>query len=186
MGNNLLRDSRSVKAIIRFPGNYRSFENSMDRLYEDSFLYKKIKTCQGLFKKHLKGSFLRKITNEKTEDPGIVDGSMIFIFLTAFINRANKRVVDYSGYSEINLFIHSAKTGPHVDRLKAVSLATIAALVTNAAISISAKIEVGLLGWIMRLGLILLGMAVIFGDVGWRDAKDTSFFVRLFTKGEKS
>ncbi len=180
ISDDLLRDSGSVRAVKKLSKGYRSFEDRAGELYEKSFLHDRIETVRGAFKKYIKQSFLVKITDWKEDGLLRVADSKIASLIIPAANEKKERIAGYFKYSEIGLFVRRAKSSFLTETLKMISIIGVAALVTNAIISIALKIETDIFGWTIRAGFTLLGITIILSGVHWEDMRDTSIFVNFF------
>ena len=185
MDNDLLQDSKSVKAIKKFLKRYRYFEDRAEELYKSSYSGNKIRLAGELFKRYLKESFLIKSTDKKSKGLGIISGSKIVVLLTAFTRTKEEMLISYFKHSRTNYFIHNVKTSFYTNTLKTIGVISFVAFVTNAVILIVMKIKVDLSDWIIRMAFMLLGTAMIFSTANWKDIKDTSIFVKFFAKHKK-
>lgn len=129
-------------------------------------------------------SFLGKITENKEGDnlKEIFENSKFVNWVLRIYNDRKKRVAGYLNTSLTVKHVIGFKNELYVFPVKSVSIIVVTAILFNMAFYAlfknSMQKEIGLLGWIIKGMLLLVGLAGLFCEVNLKNLKSSSLFLK--------
>jgi len=156
----------------------RFLNNRIEEIYLNSYTRKMLKRLMSNIKVYFNHSYLAKLTEIKEERSRILDNSL---FGSLILNSFKKLKIKFKFYLKKS-FIYSLIEGL-TDKFKTsflefAGLIIISAILTNLFFTNFLYREIGLLGWITRFVLLLIGTAALFCSVSWENFKKTSFVLK--------
>ncbi len=179
----IIENSILISLAKRLAKGQSAFADLLYRIYAESRIYRVIR---GLFirtKIYFKFSFLGKITDlERQQDIAVLQESAVIRWLVNLYKIVKQRISIYLTYSRTNSLYLSLKKSFYFFPVKTISTIVISAVITNTALSIFLKREIGLLSFFMRLLLLFAGLSGLNSQADWPTAKENSLVLRTLFK----
>lgn len=180
---NIIRNSFFILLCRKTREAFCSIEQWLERVYKESQIYRLIKAFWVTTKIIFRYSFLGKITEVTEEDntKKILENSRLVKSLRYLCDHWKDRIDGYLKTSSLINYTIELKNGIITLPVKSVSIVIVVAILTDITFSIlfknSIHNETGLLGWIIKVALLLLGFAGLFCEVSLENPKKSSLFI---------
>lgn len=177
---NVTEESLVISAVKRTTHMFRSLEIALCDLRINKRFHKVVMTSLKFVRRCAKESFAGKLTDQNRKPFFDISDSRLVVFCAAVNGYCVKKISAYYNQSALGIFIQSVVTSFVDDSLKAVGMVVIVAVLINAAICFALGIQPGMFAWLIRILFILAGIAALTGNVGMKELKRASYFVRFF------
>lgn len=184
MIKDIFRMSLAISLIKIF---LRAFQYKRKRvldIFNHSQLHKKYNIFSKILKAIVINSFLWRVSEikEKRNKAALVDDSKFLQAISGTCKAWKERLIKAQASAAVNAsskFTEKIRSFP----VKAISIITVTALLTNSALSVFfSNRSIGLLGWMVRTLFLILALAGLFCNAHWPEIKRTSLFLRYKNK----
>ena len=175
--------SLTVRFLKNIRQGYLDLENGLDRIYQNSRIYKSGQALWLGSKTNFRYSFLGRLTDiENPGNPAILENSGLVNWIIRVYNRSKERTSSYSRGSIIAGNLKILREELQALPVKTGGIIISTAILTNIIFSIFLDKEIGAWGWLLRLLLLSAAGAGIFCNVNWNELKTTSRVINYLNK----
>lgn len=183
----LVQDSKIVQAARNIAWAYNNLERGLDKIYQNSRVYKTLDLFWRGTKINFRYSFLGRITEINDQpNPAILENSLTVKKVIRFFYSWQDRITNCAKTSALVGNAQGLKKELYSLPVQTGSFIVLSAIITNIILSLVLHKEINTLSWIIRISLLIVSWGGLSSPVQWEELKKTSLVVDYLNRRQRS